>query len=108
MKGCTISWLSALAGLAVASTTAYVPTTSEYVPTPTLESYAPSQTSDYVPPESPSPYPESGNFTAVVGPEGVELRLPVHVMQQQQPDSFNLFVLAMDALEKLPESATLR
>lgn len=107
MKGYTISLLSALAGLAVASTTAHVPTTSEYVPTPTLESYAPSQTSDHVPPESPYPKPEPGNFTAVVGPEGVELRLPVHVMQQQRPDSFNLFVLAMDALQKLPESATL-
>jgi len=114
--------------------TAYVPPTSEhappssrYVPTLTSEHYVPSETSDYVPTQTssdhvppptitqeqatePSPVTAKGegNFTAVVGLKGVELRLPVHKLQSDHPDVFNMFVLALEALEKLPESFDLR
>lgn len=113
MKGYTISLLSAFVALAVASTTVRVPSTPEYAPISTSGYYAPSESPEHPSTEPPYPDPitptDGGNFTAVVGPKGgVELRLPVHRLQADHPDVFNMFILALQAIQNLPESYTLR
>lgn len=97
----------------------YVPPV--YTPMPYEPSYVPDPAEPtYTPPnpyESPSPtviivdppqqtYP-ARNFTAVVGPPGVELRLPIDELQANYPDVWNMFCLALESMMAVEESLDL-
>lgn len=100
-------------------TSSYVPPV--YTPMPYESSYVPDpEEPTYTPPnpyESPNPtviivdppqqtYP-ARNFTPVVGPPGVELRLPIDELQADHPDVWNMFCLAMESMMAVEESLDL-
>lgn len=100
-------------------TSSYVPPV--YTPMPYESSYIPDPAEPtYTPPnpyESPNPtviivdppqqtYP-ARNFTPVVGPPGVELRLPIDELQLNYPDVWNMFCLALESMMAVEESLDL-
>jgi hypothetical protein len=43
-----------------------------------------------------------------VGADGVESRLPVHRLAEDYPDVFNMYILALEEMQKKNESDELR
>lgn len=49
----------------------------------------------------------NGAFTAITGAPGIEYRWPVQDLASKYPDVFNMFILALEALQKMPETLEL-
>jgi len=50
---------------------------------------------------------EAGAFTAVVGCTGVAPRLPIMTLRNNNPDVFNMFILALERIQNWPEDRVL-
>ena len=55
-----------------------------------------------------SNYTSVGEFTPVVGFAEIVPRLPIQKLHDDYPDVFNIFVLALEAMQNIDESQKLR
>lgn len=53
-------------------------------------------------------YTSVGEFTPVVGFAKIVPRLPIQKLHDDYPDVFNIFVLALEAMQNIDESQKLR
>jgi hypothetical protein len=76
-------------------------------PVPTKPGNGNTNNTDPTKPTVPGGSSGNGAFTAITGAPGVEYRWPVQDLASKYPDVFNMFILALEALQKMPETLEL-